>query len=81
MTLRDILNTGVAARFVRLEDEQLWYSITFSDERGVTYWAWEFPVPIEDTMGGAFLAEEKPVSLLRWIRQHLEQETTSPQNE
>lgn len=32
----------------------------------------EFPVPVEDTDGATFEAECKSLTLMRWIRKHLD---------
>ncbi len=32
----------------------------------------EFPIPIEDTVGATFLAEDKAIFFMRWIRKHME---------
>lgn len=31
----------------------------------------EFPVPLEDTNGATFLAEDKGIFFMRWVRKHL----------
>lgn len=49
--------------FVRFQDGNLWYR----GENG-----FEFPVPITDAESGAFLAEDKAVHFMRWIRKHIE---------
>ena len=30
-----------------------------------------FPVPLEDTQGATFLAEDKSLFFMRWIRKHI----------
>lgn len=75
------------AEFVRYEDFKLWYVIRYStlqpDEERTLYtdrddatiwedWQFEFPIPIGDARGGAFLPEMKVLNLMRWFRQYIE---------
>jgi hypothetical protein len=32
----------------------------------------QFPVPLSDTQGATFLAEDKSIFFMRWIRKHLD---------
>lgn len=50
------------AVFVRYQDQTLWYRV---DE-------FEFPIPVDDAGGGAFGPTEKGLTLMRWIRKHIE---------
>lgn len=52
-------------KFTRCADQALWY---------VTADYWEFPVPLSDTAGATFLAEDKAIFFMRWIRKHIEVE-------
>ena len=52
-------------KFARCADQALWY---------VTNDGWEFPVPLSDTTGATFPAEEKAIFFMRWIRKHIELE-------
>lgn len=51
------------ATFSFYRDRQLWY---------VTDDGFEFPVPIEDIGGATFLSEHKAITLMRYIRKHLD---------
>lgn len=56
------------ARFVRFEYPELWHR---------TYDGWEFPINVDETkneQGGvpSFRAEEKGITLMRWIRKFME---------
>ena len=42
---------------------ELWY---------ITECGFEFPVPISDVGDGIFLAEDKAILFMRWIRPHIE---------
>ena len=57
-------------RFAFYRDQALWYQ---TDD------GWQFPVPITDTdnaQGGSatFLAEDKGITFMRWIRKHIDLE-------
>lgn len=69
MELKDIVAKGNSARFSYYRDGNLFYTVEVG---GKTY---AFPVPIEDTKGGTFLAEHKAVNLMRWIRKALDDRT------
>jgi hypothetical protein len=64
------------ARFVRFEDGNLYYAIE-PEELPIIF---EFPISVfsdhkgglSDDVGGVFLPEMKGISLMRWIRKHLE---------
>jgi len=51
------------ANFTHYKKGELWY-ITDDD--------FEFPVPIEDIGDGIFKASEKAITLMRYIRKHLD---------
>ncbi|MBF84837.1 MAG: hypothetical protein CL489_10290 [Acidobacteria bacterium] len=53
---------GTTATFQRYTDGKLWYKVN----------DFEFPIPIEDTKGAVFNAEEKGMTLMRWMRKHIE---------
>ena len=62
-TLKEMVqnNQKVAFRFYR--DGQLWY---------VTECGFEFPVPISEAGTATFLAEDKAILFMRYIRRHME---------
>jgi hypothetical protein len=49
-------------KFLYYKDNELWYAA----ETG-----FEFPVPISDTAGAMFKAEDKALFFMRWIRSHI----------
>jgi hypothetical protein len=51
------------ARFTQLKDGELWYQTEVGD--------FEFPVPLADTVGAVFRAEDKAIFFMRWIRKHM----------
>lgn len=61
-TLKEhIVNKKV--RFVFFKDNELWYE---------TELGFQFPVPTNDVGNGVFLAEDKALLFMRWIRKHIE---------
>ena len=65
--LVSVLNT---VRFVRYADNQLWYVVVSWNPVASGF---EFPVPISDTGNGVFLAEDKSILFMRWIRKYREE--------
>ena len=61
--ITEMVRDGKKARFTHYRDEELWYE---------TECGFRFPVPISDTGGAAFVAEDKAIYLMRWIRLELE---------
>ena len=64
--IKDLVRDGKLVRFTRFQ----------RSERGAELWyrhqdGFEFPVPVEDTGDAAFLAEDKAIVFMRWIRPHL----------
>jgi len=53
---------GSSVKFVRLADSELWY---------VCKDGFEFPIPLSDTAGATFLAEDKGLFFMRWISKHM----------
>lgn len=65
------------AEFDRYEGGSLWYKSfwSYEEENGDIFLCrFEFPVPVLDSpdTGGSFGAKEKGITLMRWIRKHLE---------
>lgn len=60
-TLKEMVNNHQKVRFRYYRDKELWYS---------TECGFEFPVPIDDTGTGIFLAEDRAILFMRWIRRH-----------
>ncbi len=58
------------AEFVCYRDGDLWYKINGCQE-GKDF-IFEFPVPVSDTGTGIFPASLKAITLMRWVRKHLE---------
>ena len=62
-TLKEMVKDNQKVRFRFYRDGQLWYA---------TECGFEFPVPISDAGTATFLAEDKAILFMRYIRRHLE---------
>jgi hypothetical protein len=60
--IKTLVGPGKTVKFVRYRKGELWY---------VAEGGFEFPVPIEDTGDGEFLAEDRAAFFMRYIRKHL----------
>jgi hypothetical protein len=61
--IKQMVAGGRMVAFSHYRQKELWY---------VTETGFEFPVPIEDTGDGTFLATDKAMLFMRYIRKHLE---------
>ena len=61
--LLSMVNNNQQVHFSFYRHGELWY---------VTNSGFEFPVPITDTGDGVFLAKDKAILFMRYIRKHLE---------
>lgn len=62
-TLKEMVSGGKLVAFSHYRQKELWYK---------TECGFEFPVPIEDTGDGVFLATDKAMLFMRYIRKHME---------
>jgi len=62
LTLKEMVLTGKKVRFSFYKEKELWYT---------TEDGFEFPIPIEDIGSAIFLAEDKAILFMRYIRKHL----------
>jgi hypothetical protein len=81
-TIKEVMREQ--ARFVKFQDGKLWYNILYTYEitkttsEGKPYassTAAQFDFPIDVTgedAGGEFGSSEKAVTLMRWIRKHID---------
>lgn len=60
--LKDLVAKGKVVRFLCLMAESLWYE---------TEDGFAFPVPLSETSGATFLAEDKALMYMRFIRKYL----------
>lgn len=61
-TIKDMVKDNQKVHFQFYREKELWYK-TETD--------FEFPVPIEDIGNAIFLAEDKALLFMRYIRKHL----------
>jgi hypothetical protein len=61
-TIKDMVKDNKRVRFTFYRDRQLFYQ---------TECGFEFPVPIDDIGNATFLAEDKTILLMKYIRRHL----------
>jgi hypothetical protein len=62
MSIKDMVANGRQVQFVRYKEGEIWY---------VTECGFEFPVPVSDTGEATFLAQDKAMLFMRYIRKHL----------
>lgn len=62
MNIKEMVAEGRKVRFLYYKLGELWYT---------TETGFEFPVPISDCGDGAFLAEDKAILFMRYIRKHI----------
>jgi hypothetical protein len=60
-SIKEMVANGRKVRFTQYKNGELWY---------VTECGFTFPVPIADTTNAAFLAEDKALLFMRYIRKH-----------
>ncbi len=62
-TLKDMVIDNKKVHFIFYREKELWYK---------TETGFEFPVPIEDVGNAIFLAEDKALLFMRYIRKQLQ---------
>lgn len=62
-SIKDMVAGGNKVRFIHYRQNELWYT---------TECGFEFPVPIDDTGDGTFLAWDKAMLFMRYIRKHID---------
>ena len=60
-SIKEMVANGRKVRFTHYKSGELWY---------VTECGFAFPVPVADTGDGSFLAEDKALMFMRYIRKH-----------
>ncbi len=63
LTIKEMVSGGKKVKFQYYRAKELWY---------VTEDGFEFPVPVADCGDGVFLAEDKAILFMRYIRKHVE---------
>lgn len=62
MNIKNMVKDGKKVKFIHYRFKELWYE---------TEDGFKFPVPIDDTGEAIFLAEDKAMLFMRYIRMHL----------
>jgi len=62
MNVKDMVKDNKKVRFIHYKQGELWY---------MTECGFMFPVPIHDTGDGVFLATDKALLFMRYIRRHV----------
>lgn len=62
MNIKDMVSNGKKVKFTFYKNNELWY---------ITECGFTFPVPIDDCGDGVFLAEDKAMLFMRYIRKHI----------
>ena len=62
LSVKEMVSGGKFVHFQFYRENELWYK---------TETGFEFPVPISDTGTGVFLAEDKAILFMRYIRKHI----------
>lgn len=61
-SIKDMVKDGQKVKFQFYKQNELWYK---------TETGFDFPVPISDTGDGIFLAEDKAMFFMRYIKKHI----------
>lgn len=62
MSIKEMVKDGKHVSFICFKDSELWYR---------TECGFDFPVPISDTGTACFLAKDRAMLFMRYIRKHL----------
>lgn len=74
-TLKLMISGDNQVYFTRYFDNNLWYRVGYAVDGELAdpvYDNFEFPVPVADTQGATFLAQDKAILFMRYIRKHME---------
>ncbi len=77
----DLVKGGNRTRFTHFAEYQLWYTVTYDVVPEYESGTFNYPVPVGDASGGVFLAEDKAILHMRWIRKHIDLLTGCQQSE
>lgn len=60
-------------KFTHYFDKQLWYEIVYNEPNAIVHQnlSFSFPVPIDDIGNATFLAEDKGILFMRYIRKQM----------
>ncbi len=71
-TIKELVKDGNEAYFHRYFDGNLWYGVRHYTQGRDSIQTFEFPVPISDIGTATFLAADRAILFMRYIRKHLE---------
>lgn len=63
MILKDMIKDHKKVRFSFYREQELWY---------ITEDGFEFPVPLHEVGNSTFMAEDRAILFMRYIRKHME---------
>ena len=63
MNVKEMVSDGKTVRFLKFQENTLWY---------VTETGFEFPVPVTETPGAVFKDTDGAMFFMRWIRKHVD---------
>ena len=70
--IKDMVKNNNMVHFVRYFDGNLWYKVSWSPPIIRPVYSFEFPVPVSDIGNATFLATDKAMLFMRYIRKHIE---------
>lgn len=70
--IKDLVKEGYEAQFVRYFDGNLWYKVRYTVSTRDAIQEFEFPVPISDIGTATFLASDRAILFMRYMRKHIE---------
>ena len=70
MILKNMIKDHKKVRFSFYREQELWY---------ITEDGFEFPVPLSEVGNSTFLAEDRAILFMRYIRKHVEMLETAKQ--
>lgn len=71
-SVKDLVKEGYVASFTRYFDGNLWYKVRYTIPARDAIQEFEFPVPISDIGNATFLASDKAILFMRYMRKHIE---------
>lgn len=70
--IKHMVKNGNMVHFVKYFDGCLWYKLSWSPPIIRPVHFFEFPVPVSDIGNATFLATDKAMLFMRYIRKHIE---------
>lgn len=70
--LKHMVKGDQTVNFTRYHDGALWYRLNFTPPPTRAIVNFEFPVPVSDIGSATFLAEDRAILFMRYIRKYLQ---------